>query len=85
MATSFLIDKKEKRTLSELWDVLGFVPTALSPEYVTVTDEMVRDCHAAGVKIIPWTVNDRTEIEKLVTMKVDGIISDFPNLFENIK
>jgi glycerophosphoryl diester phosphodiesterase len=33
------------------------------------------------MKIIPWTVNDKETIEKLEKMGVDGIISDYPNLF----
>jgi glycerophosphoryl diester phosphodiesterase len=32
--------------------------------------------------VIPWTVNDKTRIEELKEMGVDGVISDYPNLFE---
>ena len=31
------------------------------------------------LKIIPWTVNDPAEIERLASLRVDGIITDFPD------
>jgi glycerophosphoryl diester phosphodiesterase len=32
-----------------------------------------------GVKIIPWTVNEPADIARVIDMKVDGIISDYPD------
>jgi len=34
------------------------------------------------MKIIPWTVNDKKQINKLKKMGVDGIITDYPDLFK---
>lgn len=59
---------------------LGFIPTVYSPEYRLVTPLLVQQCHDAGIKIIPWTVNDKAQIRKLKTLGVDGIISDYPDL-----
>lgn len=39
------------------------------------------DARRSGVKVIPWTANDKNEIDRLKSLKVDGIISDYPNLF----
>jgi glycerophosphoryl diester phosphodiesterase len=36
-----------------------------------------------GMKIIPWTVNDSKQVKKLKKMGVDGIITDYPDLFKN--
>ena len=33
------------------------------------------------MKVIPWTVNSKKEIEQLKALGVDGIITDYPNLF----
>jgi glycerophosphoryl diester phosphodiesterase len=30
------------------------------------------------MKLIPWTVNEAADIEKILKMGVDGIISDYP-------
>jgi glycerophosphoryl diester phosphodiesterase len=36
-----------------------------------------------GLKVIPWTVNEREEIEELLDLAVDGIISDYPDRVRN--
>jgi len=58
-----------------------FTPQAYSPYYKTVTSETVKACHQQGMVIIPWTVNTKPEMERLIGLGVDGIISDYPNLF----
>lgn len=63
---------------------LGFKPTIYSPYVVLVGKNLVDKCHAAGVKIIPWTVNSIKEIEYLMGLGVDGIITDYPNLMGQI-
>lgn len=60
---------------------LGFVPTIYSPAYQRVTPEMIKSCHDKGMKVIPWTVNDKAKMEELKKMGADGIITDYPNLF----
>ena len=50
-------------------------------DYVPFTTrEMVEAAHAAGIKVIPWTVNDTPTLEHLIDLGVDGIITDYPNL-----
>jgi glycerophosphoryl diester phosphodiesterase len=61
-------------------ELLGFTPTIYSPEYKYVTKETVNYCHANNMKIIPWTVNTKSEIDALIALGVDGIITDYPNL-----
>jgi glycerophosphoryl diester phosphodiesterase len=61
-------------------DLLEFTPTIYSPEYKYVTKETVDYCHAHNMKIIPWTVNTKSEIDALMAMGVDGLITDYPNL-----
>jgi glycerophosphoryl diester phosphodiesterase len=46
------------------------------PHFKLVEQELVRDVHAAGKKILTWTVNDRERMQRLAEWGVDGIISD---------
>ena len=76
--TSLLV---EEGSLESNLLTLGFLPTVYSPHYKLVTAELVKQCHTKGLKIIPWTVNSKKEIENLKMLNVDGIITDYPNLF----
>ena len=79
--TAMLIEDFDKRTLAEQVKALGFTPTIYSPAYKLVTEDLLKKCHSQNMKVIPWTVNDKATIDKLKEMGVDGIITDYPNLF----
>jgi glycerophosphoryl diester phosphodiesterase len=77
-----LIEDFDKRGLDDQIKALGFIPTIYSPDYSLVNEDLIHHCHKQQIRIIPWTVNDKGTIDKLKSMGVDGIISDYPNLFE---
>jgi glycerophosphoryl diester phosphodiesterase len=78
--TAALTGDKSK-TVDQQLEILAFTPTIFSPVYPIVTPEMIEACHQKKVRILPWTVNDKPSIDKLKGMGVDGIITDYPNLF----
>lgn len=43
-----------------------------------VTEELTAACHAAGLQLNSWTVNDAERWSQLVAWGVDGIITDTP-------
>lgn len=57
-------------------DEAGYVPF--------VTPEMVARAHARGMKIIPWTVDDRATMAYLIDMGVDGMISNYPDRLREV-
>lgn len=79
--TAMLIEDYDKRTLGEQLKSLGFNPTIYSPAHSLVNKSLIDQCHDKKIKIIPWTVNDKTTIKGLMNLGVDGIITDYPNLF----
>ncbi|MBZ5602905.1 MAG: glycerophosphodiester phosphodiesterase [Acidobacteriia bacterium] len=52
--------------------------TVVSPQYRWVTPEKVAAAHAAGLQVVPWTVNNPADWDKLIAAQVDAIISDDP-------
>lgn len=50
----------------------------LSPDYKLVTPENVASAHAAGLQVLPWTVNEKSDMQAMVDAKVDGLITDYP-------
>ena len=79
--TAALIGGKDPKSIEEQINSLGFTPTIYSPEFSLVNKELVSGCHQRKMKLIPWTVNDKKIIESLRALGVDGIISDYPDLF----
>jgi glycerophosphoryl diester phosphodiesterase len=60
---------------------LTFRPSIYSPHFRLVTAALVQEAHAQGLRLIPWTVNSAAEMQRLVGLGVDGIITDYPDLF----
>ncbi len=81
---SYLVEKASG-TFQQQLDKLGFIPNIYSPQYVMLTKEILQQCHAKKMKVIPWTVNTVEEMNMLIEMGVDGIISDYPDLFTLVK
>lgn len=79
--TSYLISGSNKKTVGQLVEELGFKPFIISPYYKLVDEKFVADARKQGIKVVPWTVNTKEEIQALEKLKVDGIISDYPKLF----
>ena len=69
----FSIDKNLK--------LLGFKPDVYSPYYKLLNKKKVNQLHQQNIKVIPWTVNDKKDMQQIIKMKVDGIISDYPNRY----
>lgn len=59
---------------------LGFAPDIFSPHFKNLNAEIIAFIHHKGMKVIPWTVNSKEEMNKLLDLGVDGIITDYPNL-----
>lgn len=70
--------------LSENLDLLGFTPDVYSPNYALVSANLVEKAHAEGMEVIPWTVNDVKTMQALIEIRVDGIITDYPNLIAEV-
>ncbi|ODT35733.1 MAG: glycerophosphodiester phosphodiesterase [Niabella sp. SCN 42-15] len=79
--TSLLIEAFDKRSLDEQLKEIGFTPTVYSPNHMLVTKQLVNACHQKGIKVVPWTINDLPRMKELIALGVDGIITDYPDLF----
>ena len=74
----------------------GPLPGAPNPRYralqvpivfngiTVVTADFVADAHANGLAVHVWTINDRPTMEWLISIGVDGIMTDRPTLLEEV-
>ena len=50
-----------------------------SPRYQDVTAELVIKAHEEGLLIIPWTVNEVNDMQRMIAWGVNGLITDYPD------
>ena len=50
-----------------------------SPMFQDLSPVELTEAKAIGLKVVPWTVNERSQMERLIRAGVDGIISDYPD------
>lgn len=58
---------------------LGFKPAIYSPHYKLLNKEKVDYLHKQKIRVIPWTVNEISDMKKILQLKVDGFITDYPD------
>jgi glycerophosphoryl diester phosphodiesterase len=52
---------------------------ALHPHHTYVTEDLVRDAHARGLRIVTWTVDAAAELERLAGLGVDECVTNVPD------
>jgi glycerophosphoryl diester phosphodiesterase len=56
----------------------------LGPRADLVTRDLVHAAHSLGMRVVPWTVNDPREMQALVDLGVDGLVTDEPGLLHDV-
>lgn len=74
---SFLVDNS--KSIAENLDDLGFVPPIYGPYFKQIDPTMMRYAQDHNIQVIPWTVNEKADIYRLIKMGVNGLISDYPD------
>ncbi|TJY70204.1 glycerophosphodiester phosphodiesterase [Arthrobacter sp. CAU 1506] len=52
--------------------------------FTVVTKGFVRRCHRAGLQVHVWTINERAEMQRLLALGVDGLISDRADILAEV-
>lgn len=58
---------------------LGFKPSVYSPYFKVLTKEKVDYLQAQKIRVIPWTINEIEDMNKMLQWGVDGFITDYPD------
>ena len=77
MRIALLVDENE--SISDKLDALSFKPEIISPHFNLLNRDNVNKYRTEGYKIIPWTVNNLSDLNHMIDLKVDAIITDYPN------
>lgn len=63
----------------EIMSRLDFVPEWYSPESKLVDRPMMKKARNLNMKVVPWTVDDKKEADRLKRLGVDAIITNRPD------
>ena len=50
-----------------------------SPAFRELSAAAVTEAHTLGLKVVPWTVNARDDMVRVIDMQADGLITDYPD------
>lgn len=76
---------ENEMSIEENLKTLGFKPNVYSPEFILLDEKKVKLLHKKGIKVIPWTVNKTEDMQKVISYGVDGLITDYPNRYFELK
>jgi glycerophosphoryl diester phosphodiesterase len=54
--------------------------TTWGPDFKDLDAARIAAAHALGLRVIPWTVNAETDMQRMLELGVDGMTSDRPDL-----
>ncbi|MCX7383972.1 MAG: glycerophosphodiester phosphodiesterase family protein [Alphaproteobacteria bacterium] len=57
---------------------------AWAPRHDGLTREAIAEAHAIGLLVMPWTVDDAGDIDRLIDWGVDGICTDRPDVARTV-
>jgi len=76
---------ENKMSIAKNLKLLGFQPDVYSPEFVLLNKKKVEQLHQKNIKVIPWTINQKDDMQRIIGYGVDGIITDYPNRYYELK
>ncbi len=59
-------------------------PMIWSPAFQDLTPARIKQAQALGLQVLPWTVDQRADMERLIDWGVDGLITDDPGLLREV-
>ena len=64
----------------------GTTPGAViwSPTYADLTPGVIKEAQRLGMKVLPWTVNQRADMLRLMDWGADGLITDYPDVLRDL-
>ncbi|MCH2021936.1 MAG: hypothetical protein MK207_05595 [Saprospiraceae bacterium] len=74
---SFLVDNDNDAPTNI--ENLGYMPPIYGPYFKQIDSEMMAFANSVNLKVIPWTVNEESDMLRLIKMGISGLISDYPD------
>lgn len=77
---ALLVGRGTDGPLADHLERLGFTPAVYSPDHRLVDAQLLNATEERGLRVVPWTVNEREDMRRLIRLGVDGLITDYPDV-----
>ncbi len=67
----------------ELWRIRSYA-IGVAPNYSYLTAAYINKAHSFGLAVHPYTVDDQSDMEKLIGWGADGLITNMPNRLRQV-
>jgi len=68
------------RSIPDLEELANNGADIWSPDFRRLNGDLIDQAHDLGLLVIPWTVNEATDMTRLLDLGADGIITDRPDI-----
>ncbi|MEE9417245.1 MAG: glycerophosphodiester phosphodiesterase family protein [Acidimicrobiales bacterium] len=69
----------------QLPDYAAFGAAIWSPNFNVLTEELLEEAHALGLLVIPWTINEASDMVRILDLGSDGFITDRPDIAASLR
>jgi glycerophosphoryl diester phosphodiesterase len=59
-------------------------PVIWSPAFADLTPAVIKEAQKLGLKVLPWTVNQRADMLRLMDWGSDDLITDYPDVLRDL-
>jgi glycerophosphoryl diester phosphodiesterase len=80
------VDRSTPAAVADAAQVAGrpaWIPV-WAPDYRGLTAWRIGEAHALGLRVVPWTVNHQADMALLLSLGVDGLCTDRPDLAREV-
>ena len=85
-------DRPPEELSPDFSSLTGSIPEAIQvagghlwcPYFKDLTSELLNEAHALGLIVCTWTVNEIENIENMIDIGVDGIVTDYPDRVQGV-
>jgi glycerophosphoryl diester phosphodiesterase len=77
MRTGFIYQKRLPKFNQKL--AKGLIATSWHPNFRGVNALLLERAAESGCAVYPWTVNEESDLRRMMELEIDGVITDFPN------
>jgi glycerophosphoryl diester phosphodiesterase len=77
-------EEEDSETIGEDLDEARTYAVGIGPSKDDVDRSLVSEAHARSLDVHPYTVNEEQEMEELISLGVDGMFTNFPDLLAEL-